>query len=82
MGPYEVLTVDVFVEIPCLPTIQGMSEVLDIQRIQAEAGSIPTINVEGYIDGDLIGGIEIWLLEDYSPPWFVIRMPIVGETFK
>jgi hypothetical protein len=82
MGPYEVMIVDVFVEIPCPTTVQGMSEVRDIKSIQAGAGSVPTINVEGYIEGDLVGGIEIRLPAEYTAPWFVIRMPIVGEGFK
>ena len=82
LGPFEELVVDVSVEIPCPPTMQALSDVLDIQRIQAEAGSIPAINVEGYVVGELIGGIEIRLPADYTPPWFVIRMPIVGKTFK
>jgi hypothetical protein len=82
MGPNEVLTVDVFVEIPCPSTIQGMNKVLDIQRIQAESGSNPTINVEGYIEGDLVGGIEIWFVKDYAPPWSVLWMPIVGQNFR
>jgi hypothetical protein len=82
MGPNEVLTVDVFVEVPCPPTIQGMSEVLEIQRIQAEAGSNPTINVEGYIEGELVGGIEIWFVKDYTPPWMALWMPIVGRSFR
>jgi hypothetical protein len=82
LGPFNELVVEVIVEIPCPPTVQALSEVLDIQRIQAEAGSIPTINVEGYVVGELIGGIEIRLPVDYTQPWFVIRMPIVGEGFK
>ena len=30
-----------------------------ITRLQEEAGSVPTIDVEGYISGALVGGIEI-----------------------
>ena len=82
MGPYEVLIVDVFVEIPCPTSVQGLNEVLDIRQIQAEAKSVPTINVEGYIEGDLVGGIEIRLPPDYTPPWSALWMPIVGQNFR
>ena len=82
LGPFEELVVDVIVEIPCPSISPALSDALDIQRIQAEAGSVPTIDVEGYVEAELIGGIEIRLPVVYDQPWYVIRMPIVGKTFK
>jgi hypothetical protein len=82
LGPGEEGIVEVIVEIPCPTTLQALNDRLDLQRLQAEAGSVPTIDVEGYIDGELVGGIEIQLPADYTPPWTVIYMPIVNRNYK
>ena len=53
IGPHGELEVKVIVRIPCPPAMQ-VAEIL--QRV---GGGVPTIDVEGYIDGELAGGIQI-----------------------
>jgi len=58
IGPFSEGVVKVIVKIPC-PTMRLQATEQYITRLQEEAGSIPTIDVEGYISGTLVGGIEI-----------------------
>jgi hypothetical protein len=51
--PYGELVVRIIVRIPCKPG----SQVADILR--REGSGFPTINVEAYNDGKLVGGVEI-----------------------
>ncbi|MBN2006962.1 MAG: hypothetical protein JXA21_26670, partial [Anaerolineae bacterium] len=55
--PYSSGVVKVIIEIPCV-TRQSLSQ-QQISQLQQEAGSVPIIDVEGYVDGELIGGVEI-----------------------
>jgi len=57
IGPNSSAVIKVIVQIPCV-TRQSLSQ-QQIDRLQAEAGSVPIIDVEGYVDGELIGGVEI-----------------------
>ena len=59
LGPYEEGTVTVIVKIPCTRALGASHTLGEIYALQAQAGSQPTIDVEGYIDGELVGGIEI-----------------------
>jgi hypothetical protein len=56
-GGTGVLTVTVLV--PCPSLSAAMFEAQAIDAIQQASGSVPTIDVEGYVDGELKGGIEI-----------------------
>jgi hypothetical protein len=47
------------VRIPCASTPQQAAVAQHIARLQGQAGSVPTIDVEGYIKGELVGGIEL-----------------------
>jgi hypothetical protein len=47
------------VRIPCPGMLQLMRGVQNIDALQTRAGGVPTIDVEGYVDGELIGGIEL-----------------------
>jgi len=58
IGPFSEGVVKVIVKIPC-PTMKLQAAEQYITRLQEEAGSVPTIDVEGYISGALVGGIEI-----------------------
>ena len=53
IGPFDEVEIKVIVRIPCPPAMQ----VADILR-RAGSGA-PAIDVEGYINGDLVGGIQI-----------------------
>jgi len=59
VGPYDELEVEVHVTIPCPTSLQAVLELYRLYAIQAESGGIPIIDVEGYVDGVLIGGIEL-----------------------
>jgi hypothetical protein len=59
LGPFSDGDVRVIVEIPCPPTAQAMRTLAATRILQQEAGGVPTIDVEGYVDGELVGGIEI-----------------------
>ena len=61
LGPFSAGVVTVTVKIPCPTSTRTMRAVSEIAALQEEAGSVPTIDVEGYIDGTLVGGIEIQL---------------------
>lgn len=64
LGPNSSGIVLVQVMIPCPPTFADHLIVNNVQRIQQVAGSVPIIDVEGYIEGDLVGGIEL----QFEPP--------------
>jgi hypothetical protein len=36
-----------------------MHDVRKTYALQTQGGGVPTIDVEGYVDGELIGGIEL-----------------------
>jgi hypothetical protein len=59
IGPYGSLVVEVFVTIPCPKSPQDWLDYNAIAALLAESGSVPTIDVEGYVDGVLLGGIEL-----------------------
>jgi hypothetical protein len=53
--------VTVTVKIPCPTTVRALRALDEIADLQSASSSVPTIDVEGYIDGELVGGIEIQL---------------------
>jgi hypothetical protein len=59
LGPYSKGEIKVQVRIPCASTLQQAAAAQQIARLQGQAGSVPTIDVEGYIKGELVGGIEL-----------------------
>jgi hypothetical protein len=72
-----VVTVQVL--IPCPPTHLAWDAYYDILAIQEEAGSVPTVDVEGYIEGELVGGIEIQFAEPAAPPRTFIYLPVLHK---
>ena len=75
--PFEEGTVTVTVEIPCPISAQQALAVQQVRALQAAAGSVPTIDVEGYVNGDLVGGIEIQLLPETV--WQVYLPVVLNE---
>lgn len=59
LGPDTEGTITVTVHIPCPVTLQTIQNLQQIQALQQQAGSVPTIDVEAYSGGDLLGGIEL-----------------------
>jgi hypothetical protein len=71
--------VAVMVTIPCPPTALARDAFHDILAIQQQAGSLPTVDVEGYIEGELVGGIEIQFAEQAAEPDTFIYLPVVKK---
>jgi hypothetical protein len=59
LGPYSEGEIVVTVWIPCPPTLQAAQALQERYALLRESGGVPTINVEAYIDGELVGGIEL-----------------------
>jgi hypothetical protein len=73
LGPFDEGTVIVQVYIPCPGTATALHAQQEVAAMQQAAGGVPTIDVEGYIDGELVGGIEI-RFEGEKP---VIYLPLI-----
>ncbi|MBU1660734.1 MAG: hypothetical protein KKD28_04600 [Chloroflexi bacterium] len=75
LQPFSSGIVTVTVKIPCSsPSV--MSSLSQIQLIQEEAGSTPTVDVEGYVSGTLVGGIELQFKGSTTNEW-KIYLPLV-----
>ena len=76
LGAWDEGVVTVTVQIPCPPTLQVLQSLRSIQAVQEAAGSISTIDVEGYVEGQLKGGIEIQFAAPATEQHW-IYMPLV-----
>jgi hypothetical protein len=72
IGPYGEGVVTVLVQIPCPATTTALRAAQVVAAMQQAAGGVPTIDVEGYVAGDLVGGIEI----QFEPEW-TVYLPVV-----
>jgi hypothetical protein len=63
LGPFQSITVTVTITPPCGLAAQGVMTPLNAAGVLNTGGASgpPTLDVEGYIDGNLAGGIEIQL---------------------
>jgi hypothetical protein len=59
IGPFGERMVNVLVHIPCPGTTTALRAQQEVAAMQEAAGGVPTIDVEGYVGGELVGGIEI-----------------------
>ncbi len=59
VSPFSELVVEVHVFIPCAATLRDLQQHLFVSALQDIAGGTPVIDVEGYVEGELIGGIEL-----------------------
>jgi len=66
LGPFDEGVITVTVQIPCPSTLQALQAHASTEAIQQAAGSVPTIDVEGYVAGELKGGIEIQFAESVA----------------
>jgi hypothetical protein len=73
LGPHEDREIKVKVLIPCASSLAEVRAAQRVAALQQAAGSVPTINVEGYIDGELVGGIELQF--EFDEQW--TYLPIV-----
>jgi hypothetical protein len=76
LGPFTSGVITVLVKIPCPSTPSDMLDLQETRALQEEAGSVPTVDVEGYVAGDLVGGIEIQFSTDVEWP-HTTYLPIV-----
>jgi hypothetical protein len=59
LGPFDEGVVIVTVRIPCPVMSAAPCTSKEIYLLQQGAGGVPTIDVEGYIEGQAVGGIEL-----------------------
>jgi hypothetical protein len=59
IGPYQEGLVTINVFIPCALTLQAQHAAQEVFAMQQRVGGVPIIDVEGYIDGELLGGVEL-----------------------
>jgi hypothetical protein len=76
LAPFASGIVTVLIKIPCPPTPLDMLGLQEMHVLQQEAGSVPTVDVEGYIAGDLVGGIELRFSSDVEWP-HAIYLPVI-----
>jgi len=77
LGPYQSATITVTLYPPCPKTAQEMRALQEYSMSQ-QSGSVGIIDVEGYIDGGLVGGIEIMLPYAAAPPQ-QLYLPLVRK---
>lgn len=70
LGPYQSLTVTLTITPPC----QLSASALNATLATNSSGGPPEINVEGYVDGELLGGIQVQL---ESAPTYPLYLPLV-----
>jgi hypothetical protein len=78
LGPESEGTVQVIVDIPCPDTTMALHTRSEIATLQQGAGGVPTVDVEGYVDGVLKGGIEIQF-PGYGSPWGLF-LPVMSKS--
>jgi hypothetical protein len=82
LGPFSQGVVRVEVHIPCPSTWQLSRAMREIYTIQQQSGSVPTVDVEGYIEGDLVGGIELRFVGlEVEEPQPTIYLPLVMKSY-
>ena len=76
LGPFQSITVTVTITPPCGLAAQGLLTPLGALTLDTGGASgPPTIDVEGYINGELVGGVEIQLEADPFP--YKLYLPVV-----
>jgi hypothetical protein len=76
LEPYSEGTVMVFVKIPCPPSFADIFNINRVQLIQQASRSVPVVDVEGYIKGGLVGGIELQFEPAAEPEKMYIYLPM------
>jgi hypothetical protein len=77
LGPFSEGVAEVHVTIPCPSVLASTHQLEMISSIQAQAGSVPIIDVEGYIEGELVGGIELRFPQIPEPELYLIYLPLI-----
>jgi len=79
LGPFEEGVVTVTVRIPCAGSREALLARQELAALQEESGSVPTIDVEGYIEGELVGGIELQFPSAVPEGW-QIYLPLIVKN--
>jgi hypothetical protein len=77
LGRFSEGVVMIIVEIPCPSTLRAMQTLQEMSILQDETGDVPIIDVEGYVDGELVGGIELQFTGEAEGPGFAIYLPVI-----
>jgi hypothetical protein len=77
LDPFSEGIIEVHVTIPCPNSLQAVRALQDIYALQAQANGVPIIDVEGYIDGALVGGIELRLPLVPEPAQNDLYLPLI-----
>jgi uncharacterized membrane protein len=76
LAPGETATCTVTIKIPCPVTAGALAARETVQALQEAAGSVATVNVEGYAEGRLVGGIQLQFPTAEDAGWHVY-LPLV-----
>jgi hypothetical protein len=80
IGQFSSLDIKITVHIPCPESEDTALTWQNIEKVQDNAGSVPTINVEAYKEGELVGGIEIRFDDNYTPDFRSLFLPIITRN--
>lgn len=78
LSPHSEGVITVTVKIPCPLTAEAMYAVQAMYALQEQAGGVSTVDVEGYIDGELVGGIELQFQGEVG--WPTIYLPVIMKN--
>jgi hypothetical protein len=76
LAPGETATCTVTIKIPCPVTAGALAARETVRALQEAAGSVATVNVEGYAEGRLVGGIQLQFPTAEDAGWHVY-LPLV-----
>jgi hypothetical protein len=76
LGPLAEGTISVTVNIPCPTSRQAVLDQQELAALQQGAGVVPIIDVEGYVGGELVGGIEL----QFPPGRLYVYLPVIFKS--
>jgi hypothetical protein len=77
LGPNEQTVITVTIQIPCLHTHQAWQRQNRIAALQKEANAVPILDIEGYIQGELVGGVEYRFPSALQPLGLPLYLPLI-----
>jgi hypothetical protein len=80
LGPYEQTVITVTFNIPCVNTYEARQIRDRIAALQQEANAVPILDIEGYIQGELLGGVEYRFPSVLQPPEGLLYLPLIRRA--
>jgi len=80
LGPYEQTVITVTFNIPCVNTYEARQLRDRITALQQEANAVPILDIEGYIQGELLGGVEYRFPSVLQPPEGLLYLPLIRRA--